>query len=140
VCQAIDAGAQFIVSPGFNPELVQYCQNLKIPVLPGVSTPTDIQLSLAHGLDTVKFFPAEAFGGTQTLAAVSGPFPAMRFVPTGGITNENLLHYLRMPQVAACGGSWIVDRDLIASGSFDVIRQRIMEALAIIEKAEETTP
>jgi 2-dehydro-3-deoxyphosphogluconate aldolase/(4S)-4-hydroxy-2-oxoglutarate aldolase len=140
VRQATDAGAQFIVSPGFNPELVQYCQNLKIPVLPGVSTPTDIQLSLAHGLDTVKFFPAEAFGGTQTLAAVSGPFPAMRFVPTGGITNENLLRYLRMPQVAACGGSWIVDRELIASGSFDVIRQRIVEALAIVAKAEEKTP
>lgn len=140
VRQTTDAGAQFIVSPGFNPELVQYCQNLKIPVLPGVSTPTDIQLSLAHGLDTVKFFPAEAFGGPQTLAAVSGPFPAMRFVPTGGITNENLLRYLRMPQVAACGGSWIVDRDLIASGSFDVIRQRIREALAIVEKAEEKTP
>lgn len=139
VRQATDAGAQFIVSPGFNPELVQFCQNLKIPVLPGVSTPTDIQLSLAHGLDTVKFFPAEAFGGTQTLAAVSGPFPAMRFVPTGGITNENLLPYLRMPQVAACGGSWIVDRDLIASGSFDVIRQRIIEALAIVAKAEEKT-
>jgi 2-dehydro-3-deoxyphosphogluconate aldolase/(4S)-4-hydroxy-2-oxoglutarate aldolase len=140
VRQATDAGAQFIVSPGFNPELVQYCQNLKIPVLPGVSTPTDIQLSLVHGLDTLKFFPAEAFGGTQTLAAVSGPFPTMRFVPTGGITNENLLRYLRMPQVVACGGSWIVDRGLIASGSFDVIRQRIMEALAIVAKAEEKTP
>ena len=140
VRQALDAGAQFIVSPGFNPGVVQYCRDLQIPVLTGVSTPTDILTALTHGLDTVKFFPAEAAGGLRTLQAVSAPFPMMRFVPTGGITVDNLAAYLQLPQVAACGGSWIVDRDLIASGKFDVIRQRIREALAIVRKVEARNP
>ena len=129
--QALDAGAQFLVSPGFAPEVVAYCQEAQIPVLPGVCTPTDIHLALNHGIHTVKYFPAEAVGGLQTLKALSGPFPMMRFVPTGGITAENLARYLAHPNVAACGGSWIVARALIAAGDFATIRQRVRAAVAI---------
>jgi 2-dehydro-3-deoxyphosphogluconate aldolase/(4S)-4-hydroxy-2-oxoglutarate aldolase len=129
---ALDAGARFIVSPGFDPAIVQFCRDLQIPVLPGVSTPTDIQMALAHGLETVKFFPAEAFGGPRTLEAVSAPFPMMRFVPTGGITPDNLARYLQLPQVAACGASWLAPRDLLVAGRFDEIERRVAAAMAIV--------
>jgi len=129
--QARSAGAQYMVCPGFAPDVVTYCREAQIPVLPGVCTPTDIHLALNHGIHTVKYFPAEAVGGLHTLKALSGPFPMMRFVPTGGITAENLMRYLAHPNVAACGGSWIVARELIASGNFAAIRQRVSAAVAI---------
>jgi len=132
--QASDAGAQFMVAPGFDPAIVGFCRERQIPVLPGVSTPTEIQAALAHGVDTMKYFPAEAFGGCRTLQAVSAPYPAVRFVPTGGITADNLAGYLKLPQVAACGASWVVSRDLVAADRFEEIRQRIVAALKIVEE------
>jgi len=137
--QALDAGAQFMVSPGFDPEVAGFCHDRGIPVLPGVSTPTEIQTALAHGVDTVKYFPAEAFGGFRTVRALSAPYPAVRFVPTGGITADNLAGYLELPQVAACGASWMVSADLIAAARFEEIRQRIVAALKIVEEVERPT-
>jgi 2-dehydro-3-deoxyphosphogluconate aldolase / (4S)-4-hydroxy-2-oxoglutarate aldolase len=130
--QALAAGAHFMVSPGFDPGMVRYCHDRHIPYLPGVSTPTEIQTALSQGVDTLKFFPAEAFGGCRTLKAVGAPYPAARFVPTGGITAGNLADYLQLPQVAACGASWLASEDLVAAGRFEDIRQRVMAALKIV--------
>ena len=135
VKQAVDCGAGFIVSPGFSPQVVQYCIENAIPVTPGVSTPTDIQLALEYGLDIVKFFPAEAFGGLKTLKAVSAPFQMMKFIPTGGIGPQNVVEYLKHPKVAACGGSWMVKSDLISQGRFDEITRLTREAIELAASA-----
>ena len=105
---AVDAGAQFVVTPGFNPRTVKWCQEKQVPVFPGIATPTDLELALEHGVETVKFFPAETLGGVNTLKAFSGPYGQMRFIPTGGIHAGNLADYLALPSVLACGGSWMV--------------------------------
>ena len=105
---AVDAGAQFVVTPGFNPRTVMWCQENQVPVFPGIATPTDLELALEHGVETVKFFPAETLGGVNTLKAFSGPYGQMRFIPTGGIHAGNLADYLALPSVLACGGSWMV--------------------------------
>ena len=105
---AVDSGAEFIVTPGFNPEVVGYCVDNNIPITPGICTPTGIEAAMGFGLTTVKFFPAEAFGGLNTLKAISAPYGAIEFVPTGGINATNVLDYLAFPQVLACGGSWRV--------------------------------
>ncbi|MBN1541109.1 bifunctional 4-hydroxy-2-oxoglutarate aldolase/2-dehydro-3-deoxy-phosphogluconate aldolase, partial [candidate division KSB1 bacterium] len=110
---AVDSGAQFIVSPGFNPKVVGYCVENNIPVTPGTATPTDIEQALGFNLPVVKFFPAEAFGGLKTLKAISAPYRNMRFIPTGGISAANLRDYLAFSQVWACGGSWMVQSALI---------------------------
>lgn len=132
---AVDAGAKFIVSPGFNPKVVQYCLDNDIPVIPGVCTPSDISLALDFGLEVVKFFPAEAFGGLQTLKAISAPYSMVRFIPTGGIGPETLVEYLSFPKVFACGGSWMVTSDLISSGNFSEIRRLTREAVELAAKA-----
>ena len=132
--KAVEAGAAFIVSPGFHPKIIRYCLDRRIPVLPGVCTPTDIGTALDYGLDLVKFFPAEAFGGVKTLKAFNAPFPMMKFVPTGGINPQNLCDYLKLPYVVACGGAWMASRQLIASKQFDEIRKQVREASAIIQK------
>jgi 2-dehydro-3-deoxyphosphogluconate aldolase/(4S)-4-hydroxy-2-oxoglutarate aldolase len=113
--------------------MVRFCQDRNIPVLPGVSTPTEIQTALTYGIDTVKFFPAEAFGGCRTLRALCAPYPTLRFVPTGGITADNLASYLNLPQVSACGASWMASADLVASARFEEIRQRVAAALKIAQ-------
>jgi 2-dehydro-3-deoxyphosphogluconate aldolase / (4S)-4-hydroxy-2-oxoglutarate aldolase len=105
---AVEAGAQFVVTPGFNPRTVKWCQENQVPVFPGIATPTDLELALEHGVQTVKFFPAETLGGVNTLKAFSGPYGQMRFIPTGGIHAGNLADYLALPSVLACGGSWMV--------------------------------
>jgi 2-dehydro-3-deoxyphosphogluconate aldolase/(4S)-4-hydroxy-2-oxoglutarate aldolase len=138
--QALDAGARFLVAPGLDPALVAFCREAKVPVLPGVCTPTEIQTALGLGLDTVKFFPAEAFGGVATLRALGAVFPMVRFVPTGGIAAANLAAYLALPQVAACGGSWIVDRGLIVQGRFDEIRRRVAASMHIVHQDGELAP
>jgi 2-dehydro-3-deoxyphosphogluconate aldolase/(4S)-4-hydroxy-2-oxoglutarate aldolase len=135
VKQAVDAGATFIVSPGFNPKVVAYCIENGIPVTPGVSNPTDIEMALDFGLEILKFFPAEAFGGLKTLKAMSAPYAMMRFIPTGGIGQGNVLDYLKHPKVAACGGSWMVKSDLIAGGQFERITELTREAVAIAAQA-----
>lgn len=108
VDQAMEAGAGYIVSPGLNPDVVRHCQQKNIPVLPGCASPSDIEMALSLGLQTVKFFPAEAVGGLPLIKALAGPYVDVRFVPTGGINEKNLLDYLSFPKVVACGGSWMV--------------------------------
>ncbi len=133
--RAVDSGACFIVSPGFNPKVVQYCVDNHIPVTPGTSTPTDIERAIDFGLDAVKFFPAEAFGGVKTLKAISAPFGMMRFIPTGGIGPHNLIAYLSLPNIPACGGSWMVKSDLIFKGKFTEIIRLTREAMDLVTQA-----
>ena len=133
---AVDRGARFVVAPGFNPKVVKYCVDHEIPIVPGVSNPTDIEMALDYGLDVLKFFPAEAFGGIRTLKAISAPYQGVRFIPTGGITPLNLRAYLDFPAVLACGGSWMVPSELIAAQQFDQITQLVREA---VELARERT-
>jgi 2-dehydro-3-deoxyphosphogluconate aldolase/(4S)-4-hydroxy-2-oxoglutarate aldolase len=123
VDRAIGAGAKYIVSPGLNPVVVEYCLKKGIPATPGVATPSDVERALALGLDVVKFFPAEAAGGVSFLKAMSAPYKGLKFIPTGGIDEKNLLSYLRLPAVLACGGSWMVKQELIAGKQFETIRQ-----------------
>jgi 2-dehydro-3-deoxyphosphogluconate aldolase/(4S)-4-hydroxy-2-oxoglutarate aldolase len=136
--RAADSGATFVVSPGLNPKVVRFCLDGGIAVLPGVCTPSDITIAFEMGLALLKFFPAEAMGGLKTLDALAGPFPMMRFVPTGGIDPRNLTAYLRHPRVAACGGSWMVKANLIAEGRFDEIARLTREAVALVREAAAT--
>ncbi len=133
--KAVDAGAKFLVSPGCNPRLLEHCCNLRIPVFPGTATPTDVELALSWGFDVVKFFPAEAFGGLKTLKAIAAPYGAVRFIPTGGISKENLASYLSFAPVLACGGSFMCAQNLISAGRFDEITRLTKEAVEIARKA-----
>jgi 2-dehydro-3-deoxyphosphogluconate aldolase / (4S)-4-hydroxy-2-oxoglutarate aldolase len=126
---AISAGAMFVVAPGFNPAVVDHCLARGIPVIPGVVTPSEIEQALGRHLRLVKFFPAEASGGVPYLRAVAGPYPMMRFVPTGGVGIDNLADYLALPNVTACGGTWICPSDVLASGRFDVVEALAREAV-----------
>ena len=136
VIRAVELGACFIVTPGFNPKVVSYCIANQIPVTPGISNPTDIEMALEYGIDLVKFFPAEAFGGLKTLIAMSAPYQMIKFIPTGGIGPQNVLEYLRHPKVAACGGSWMVASDLISSCRFDEIERLTKEAVKLAGQAD----
>jgi len=118
---AVNAGARFIVTPGFDAAVVDACQAMDVPVIPGVMTPTEINMALNRGLSVLKFFPAEAAGGVATLKAISGPYGDVRFIPTGRISPQNLAEYLRQPFVLACGGSWLVKKALIAAQEFEAI-------------------
>jgi len=135
VKKAVDGGASFIVTPGFNPKVVSYCMEHKIAITPGTVTATEIGLALDFGLTVVKFFPAEASGGIKTLKAVAAPYAAMRFVPTGGIVPQNLADYLKFGQVLACGGSWMVSKDLLANKQFDKIRELARQAVDLAKTA-----
>ena len=121
--RALHAGAEFIVSPGFDSEIVDYCLVNHIPVLPGCVTPTEVIRAVKRGMHVVKFFPAEQYGGVDTIRALASAFPGLRFMPTGGIGPSNLKEYLRCDKVFACGGSWMVKKELIAAGNFDRIRE-----------------
>lgn len=132
VNKAIDGGAQFIVTPGFNPRVVDYCLNYKIPIIPGVNTPTMVEWALDKGLKIVKFFPVDLSGGVKMLKALAGPYPEMKFIPTGGINNNTLIEYLKLSNVIACGGSWIVKKDLIISRSFEEIKRLTKKAISLI--------
>lgn len=133
--RAVRAGAQYIVSPGFDAGVVNWCQEHTIAVLPGVATPTEINMALAHGLKVLKFFPSEETGGCRMLKALYGPYQEVQFVPTGGIKTSNLAEYLALPNVAACGGSWIATGSMIAEGQFDDITRLSREARAIVLQA-----
>ncbi len=133
--QAVDSGAEFIVTPGFSPQVVGYCVDNDIPVTPGVCTPSGIEAALGFGLNVVKFFPAEAFGGLKTLKAIGGPYGMMKFIPTGGISADNLVDYLAFEKVLACGGSWIVKKDLIAAKNFTEITSLTRDAVSLASKA-----
>lgn len=132
--QAQDAGAAFIVSPGFSPQVVDWCLERDLPVLPGVVTPTEIMAGLERGLRIFKFFPAEAYGGISTIKALSAPFGGVRFMPTGGISAKNLPEYLALPAVHAVGGSWMVEGKLIAGGQWDEITRLAAEACAVVQR------
>jgi 2-dehydro-3-deoxyphosphogluconate aldolase / (4S)-4-hydroxy-2-oxoglutarate aldolase len=127
--EARDAGAQFVVAPGFNPAVVDYCLEHEIPIYPGVCTPTDVEAALSKGLRTVKFFPAEPAGGVAYLKAIAAPYNMMQFIPTGGINAANIGGYLAMKSVVACGGSWMAPNDWIAGKQFDRVREATRQAV-----------
>lgn len=129
VDRAIDAGAKFIVSPGFNPTVVKYCVDKGIPITPGTSCPSDIEAALSFGLEVVKFFPAEAAGGLKMIKAMSAPYTTVKFMPTGGINAQNINSYLAFDKILACGGSWMVSSDLIKTGDFEKIKELTKEAV-----------
>ena len=137
VREAIQAGAQFIVTPGFNECVVEYCLQENVPVFPGVCTPTDIESALKKALSVLKFFPAEAIGGVSYLKAISAPYSKVRFIPTGGIDSHNLSEYLSLSTVIACGGSWIVSPDLLAAKRFNEITRRVGEAVELVRRVRE---
>jgi 2-dehydro-3-deoxyphosphogluconate aldolase/(4S)-4-hydroxy-2-oxoglutarate aldolase len=130
--QALEAGAVFIVAPGLNPRVVEYCVERNVPVLPGVATPTEVEAALAMGVQVMKFFPAEASGGVEYLKAMGAPYGSVRFIPTGGVSPANLLTYLKAPRVIACGGSWMVGSDLIGAKRFDEIQRLTAEAMRLM--------
>ena len=130
--KAVAAGAKFIVSPGFNSNIVDYCLENNIVVTPGVNSPTQIEMALEKGLEIVKFFPAEASGGLAALKAMSAPYTMIKFIPTGGINPANLLSYLTHPSVYACGGSWMVKPELISAGNFKEITAISKEAVSTL--------
>ncbi len=133
---AKDAGAEFIVSPGLNPKVVEYCLKENIVITPGVVTPSEVEQAIELGLNVVKFFPAEACGGTAYLKAISAPYKNMKFIPTGGINQWNLKSYLELPYVLACGGSWMVDQSLIAKGNFQESEERTRSAFALLDSKQ----
>lgn len=134
VDRAVAAGAKFIVSPGFNPKVVQYCIDKGLPITPGCMTPSEIEQALEHGLEVVKFFPAEPAGGLKMLKAMAAPYVGMKFMPTGGISAGNVREYLKYDRILACGGSWMVKGDLINAGDFDKIRELTKEAVEIVKE------
>jgi 2-dehydro-3-deoxyphosphogluconate aldolase/(4S)-4-hydroxy-2-oxoglutarate aldolase len=131
--EAMDAGARFIVSPGLDAKVVAFCQERSVPVFPGVATPTEIQHALELGLDVLKLFPAGALGGVKYLKAVAAPFPQLEFIPTGGVSADNMADYLGLPSVAAVGGSWIAPKGWIAEGAFERIRESAVAAMRNVE-------
>jgi len=133
VDRAVGAGAKFIVSPGFDPEIVDYCISKNIPVLPGCITPSEVTQAVKRGLEVVKFFPAEQFGGVATIKALAAPFTSVRFMPTGGISAKNLADYLGFKKIIACGGSWMVKGDMVAAGEFDKIKEMTAEAVQLVK-------
>lgn len=130
VDRAVAAGAKFIVSPGLNPKVVRYCVDKGIPIVPGCTNPSDIEQAIECGLEVVKFFPAEACGGLEMIKAMAAPYTKMKFMPTGGINAKNLTSYLDFNKIIACGGSWMVNNDLIKNGDFDGIAALTREAVS----------
>ncbi|MGA3215932.1 MAG: bifunctional 4-hydroxy-2-oxoglutarate aldolase/2-dehydro-3-deoxy-phosphogluconate aldolase [Acidimicrobiales bacterium] len=137
VDQALEAGARYIVTPGFSAEVVRACQANSVPVFPGVATATEMQMALEAGLEVVKFFPAEPLGGLGMLKALAAPFTMMRFIPTGGISVSQLSEYLSFPSVLAVGGSWIAPSKLIAAQQFAQITELASQAVAICQTAPD---
>ena len=131
--EAVKAGAKFIVSPGFDPEVVDYCIEKNIPVFPGCATASEVAQAVKRGLKVVKFFPAETSGGVAAVKALSAPYGTIRFMPTGGINANNVKDYLSNDCILACGGSWMVKSTLIEQGKFDEIRQMTQEAAGQVE-------
>ncbi|GAA3266218.1 bifunctional 4-hydroxy-2-oxoglutarate aldolase/2-dehydro-3-deoxy-phosphogluconate aldolase [Dactylosporangium vinaceum] len=131
VDRAVDAGARFIVSPGFSPTVVARAQARGVPVFPGAASPTEIMQALDAGLDIVKFFPAEQLGGVPMLKALSAPFGGVRFIPTGGVNTGNLASYLGVKSVLAVGGTWMVAPELLAARDWDGVTARTKAALAV---------
>ncbi len=134
VDRAVNAGAEFIVSPGLNPDTVKYCIEKGVAVTPGTQTPSEMELAMSLGLDLVKFFPAEPAGGIKMIKAVAAAYVNLSFMPTGGINAENVKDYLAYNRILACGGSWMVSKDLIKAGEFDKIEKLVREAADIVKE------
>lgn len=134
VDRAVNAGAKFIVSPGFDPEIVDYCLEKNIPIYPGCITPSEVAQAVKRGLEVVKFFPAEQFGGVSTIKALAAPYVGVKFMPTGGVNAKNLDNYLSCDKIVACGGSWVVKGDLVVEGKFDEIKSLVEEAVELVAK------
>ena len=130
---AADAGASFIVSPGMNRDVVEFSIENHIPVFPGACTPTEIMTAMEYGLEVVKFFPAKQYGGLDTIKALSAPFPSVRFMPTGGISEANIKDFLAFPKIIACGGSFMASGSLISQKTFDDIRELTANAVTLIK-------
>lgn len=131
---AIEAGAKFIVSPGSDAEVIAEAVKLNVPVAPGVVTPSEIMLGLKLGLNVFKFFPAESYGGLKTIKALCGPFPQIRFIPTGGINQANAEEYFKNPKIVAVGGSWMVTKDMVAAGDFEGITAKSKAATELFKQ------
>jgi len=131
--EALDAGAKFIVAPGFNPGVVDYCLENDVPVFPGIATPSEIEAAMSRDLSVLKFFPAEPLGGVSYLKAISAPYGALEFMPTGGISVHNVGSYLAFPKVIACGGSWMAPSEWIAAGEFGRITEEVKKAVAAVQ-------
>ena len=130
---AVAAGAKFIVSPGFDPEIVDYCLEKEIPVFPGCITPSEVAQAVKRGLKVVKFFPAEPAGGVSMIKAMAAPYVGIKFMPTGGINAKNLEDYLSFDKIICCGGSWMVKGELVNNGEFDKIRELTAEARKLVD-------
>lgn len=133
VDRAVSAGAKFIVSPGFDPEIVDYCIDKDIPVVPGCMTPSEVAQGVKRGLEVLKFFPAQQAGGVAMIKAMAAPYTSVMFMPTGGINADNLEQYLSFKKIAACGGSWMVKADLIDSKDFEKITELTKEAVRLVK-------
>ena len=134
VDRALKAGARFIVTPGFDEDVVDYCLGNNIPVYPGTVTPSEVTKAVKRGLNICKFFPAEQYGGVSTIKALSAPFTTVKFMPTGGVSAKNLKDYLSCSKIVACGGSWMVKGDLIKAHEFDKIRELTAEAVELVKE------
>ena len=134
VDRAVAAGAKFIVSPGLNPKVVKYCVEKGILITPGTCTPSEVEQAIEHGLEVVKFFPAEQAGGLAMIKAMAAPYTKMMFMPTGGISPSNVRDYLGFKKIIACGGSWMVKGDLVKAGDFAKITELSKEAVAIVKE------
>lgn len=132
--RAVNAGAKFIVSPGFDEEVVDWCLANNIPVYPGIITPSEATKAVKRGLKIVKFFPAEQFGGVATIKALAAPFTTLKFMPTGGINAKNIRDYLTNNKIIACGGSWMVKGDLVKAGDFAKIKELVTEAVELVKE------
>lgn len=132
--RAVKSGAQYLVSPAFDAAVVDWCEEHSVPIIPGVATPSEVNAASQRGLRTLKLFPAGPLGGVALLQALRGPFPEVRFVPTGGITPRNLADYARQPNVVACGGSWIASQEAISARKFDDIVAAAREACAVVRR------
>jgi 2-dehydro-3-deoxyphosphogluconate aldolase/(4S)-4-hydroxy-2-oxoglutarate aldolase len=139
VQKALDAGAKFIVTPGLNQKVTRYCVENAIPITPGIATPTEIEMALDFDLRIVKFFPAESLGGLSTIKQLSAPYPMMRFMPTGGVSAQNVGEYLAFPKIFACGGSWMVAKELLAAKQFDRITELSAQAVQLVRKIRDQT-
>ena len=135
--QAIEAGARYLVSPGLDAGLVRMSHEAGVPILPGVVTPTEVQAAVGLGLDAVKFFPASLMGGTKMISALRGPFPAMKFVPTGGVDLSNLEAYLQLSNTLACGGTWMFGRGRVGHGNLESVTQTVRTTMDLVAR---TTP
>nr|WP_288642075.1 bifunctional 4-hydroxy-2-oxoglutarate aldolase/2-dehydro-3-deoxy-phosphogluconate aldolase [uncultured Anaerobutyricum sp.] len=133
VDDAVRAGAKFIVSPGFDAEIVDYCLKNEIPVFPGCISPSEVAQAVKRGLKIVKFFPAEPAGGISMIKAMAAPYTGIKFMPTGGINAKNLENYLFCDKIICCGGSWMVKGDFVKAGEFDKIRELTAEVHKLVE-------